>query len=251
MKAYSGLKTLMYGTAAGIDPHRINRTKLPSWYIAGPCYRSTPCQFSSFPSRSALRVVGQSSRTSLVLLPASLTSVLPQPLSCLRLPGPAHQSRFKYADDYNHLSGASRGLEGKEHVAGTKWPTNQGGTEFRKTIKAYRKSLYPEEGSDEFWLYWLKIPLIFMARGWKQWLLTVTGNLSFINVSWHMDVHFTLIWNRHKAAEAGLIGTSVVDHQAALLLPPIGAFVLQDIICWGALYVAGIFKSWASFPETR
>lgn len=30
MKARSGLKTLIYGTAAGIDPHRINRSKLPA-----------------------------------------------------------------------------------------------------------------------------------------------------------------------------------------------------------------------------
>lgn len=41
-KARSGSKTLIYGTAAGIDPHRINRSKLPPWYIAGPCYRSPP-----------------------------------------------------------------------------------------------------------------------------------------------------------------------------------------------------------------
>lgn len=76
MEARSGFKTLIYGTAAGIDPHQINRTKLPSWYTAGPCYRSTPCQFSSFPPRSALRAVGQSSRAPLQLPPAYLTSSL-------------------------------------------------------------------------------------------------------------------------------------------------------------------------------
>lgn len=84
MKACSGLKTLIYGTAAGIDPHRINRSKLPPWYIAGPCYRSPPCQFSPFPSRSALHAVGQSSRTALLLLPVYLTSnspaLVPPPL---------------------------------------------------------------------------------------------------------------------------------------------------------------------------
>lgn len=69
MNTCSGLKTLIYGTAAGIDPHRINRSKLPPWYIANPCYRSPPpCQFPPFPSRSAPRAVGQSSRTA---LPAS------------------------------------------------------------------------------------------------------------------------------------------------------------------------------------
>lgn len=68
-KARSGLKTLIYGTAAGIDPHRINRSKLPPWYMAGPCYRSPLVNFPPFPSRSALRAVGQSSRTALLLLP--------------------------------------------------------------------------------------------------------------------------------------------------------------------------------------
>lgn len=77
MKAHSGLKTLIYGAAAGIDPHRINCSKLPPWYIASPCYRSPPCQFSPFPSRSALCDVGQSSRTALLLLLACLASSSP------------------------------------------------------------------------------------------------------------------------------------------------------------------------------
>lgn len=44
-----------------------------SWSLL-PLY---PCQFSPFPSRSALRAVGQSSRTALLLLPAYLTSSSP------------------------------------------------------------------------------------------------------------------------------------------------------------------------------
>lgn len=76
-KACSGLKTVIYGAAAGIDPHRINCSKLLPWYIASPCYRSPPCQFPPFPSRSALRDVGQSRRTALLLLLACFTSSSP------------------------------------------------------------------------------------------------------------------------------------------------------------------------------
>lgn len=121
MKARSGSKTLIYGTAAGIDPHRINRSKLPPWYIAGPCYRSPPppCQFPPFPSRSALRAVGQSSRTALLLLPVCLTPSAPRLSSLLPL-RPVLQSHLGYVNGYKHLPAAPRGLEGK-YVDNTKW----------------------------------------------------------------------------------------------------------------------------------
>ena len=117
-----GLKTLIYGTAAGIDPHRINRSKLPPWYIAGPCYCSPPPSVNfPFPSRSALHAVGQSSRTALPLLPAYLTSSSPARHAAAPS-APLLQSHYRYFNDYHHLPAAPRGVRGgRGHVDSTKW----------------------------------------------------------------------------------------------------------------------------------
>lgn len=133
MKSRSGSKTLIYGTAAGIDPHRINRSKLPPWYIAGPCYRSPPCQFSPFPSRSALRAVGQSSRTALLLLPAYLTSSSPNP--CLHLLCPCAPITIQLRRWLQPPSYSTTGVGGERTCWQHKMASNQEDTGFRNTIK--------------------------------------------------------------------------------------------------------------------
>lgn len=133
VKARSGWKTLIYDTTAGIDPHRINRTKLPSWCIVGPCYCSTPpVNFPPFPSRSALHAVGQSNRTALQLLPACLISLAPPPLTT-----PHHAPiTFLIRWWFPPSSWSSAGVRGARTCCQHKMVLNQVDGELRNTIKA-------------------------------------------------------------------------------------------------------------------
>lgn len=115
----TGLKTLIYGTAAGIDPHRINRSKLLPWYIAGPCYRSPPVNFPHSPQgQHSVMLDKVAEQLSCYRLPTSHPALQP---TCLQLSAPVLQSRLRYSNDFNHLPAAPQGLEGKEHVDNTKW----------------------------------------------------------------------------------------------------------------------------------
>lgn len=42
-------------------------------------------------------------------------------ISILHPSAPVLQSHFRYTNDYNHLTAAPQGLEGKEHVDNIKW----------------------------------------------------------------------------------------------------------------------------------